>query len=874
VRIRRVEIRDFRKIGHVVIEDLADGLNVVVGDNEAGKSTLLAAIRAALFDRHRLTGDAADEMLPYGQKVRPEVALDFELGGKAWRLRKAFVKSPEAELVGPGERLTGNDVEDRLAELLGFVRPSKGWSKPEEHHGIYGLLWVEQGRAHEAPSARGARDGVAGALETEVGQIVGGERGRRLLDAAEKRRSDYWTTKHNKPRDVYAALIADKERLEIRRAELAEALAGLEDKVAELDRCRTVLARHQRERRRERAAQAVHEARAAMARIKELEIGAERAEAALFRSEAEHGASAEAILRRRTLAEAGEVAERDAARTDAEAAACRSRFERAAAQAEAAEARLAAARVAREALGQALRRREQAEARRETCGMVETLAGQLRLAEQAERDRIAAMAEVNACPVTRDDVASLERLDAELQRAIAQRDTASVGVAFSPDPGRRVTVDGAPHDAEAALRLSRDARLWLEGFGSLAIHPGGGVAERVRAVEAARRDLAERLAGLGVDSLDAARRHLERRHGAQERAASLRRHLASLAPDGLGPLRLSVETARARLLAADADDTSEDAATPTEALRRGLGEASATERLVEAEAAAQRALRERLGQDAARLSAEAAAASRAHEQRLRELAAERARQDDAAAALAADRATEALAAARAMRDEARAALRAADPDIAELALARAENAERQIAADEDKLTRDAIRLDAELDSLGRQGLGEEMAEAEGALERLERRLAETDLRARAARLLHDTLLEAERETKERWLGPIRDRAKPYLRLIHPDSDVVLDGSSLELKGFRRGDREEPFENLSVGAREQVAVITRLALADLLAAAGRPAAVILDDALVNTDETRLERMHLVLNHAAKSLQILILTCRERDFIALGAPIRRL
>jgi uncharacterized protein YhaN len=51
-------------------------------------------------------------------------------------------------------------------------------------------------------------------------------------------------------------------------------------------------------------------------------------------------------------------------------------------------------------------------------------------------------------------------------------------------------------------------------------------------------------------------------------------------------------------------------------------------------------------------------------------------------------------------------------------------------------------------------------------------------------------------------------------------------------------------------------------------------VILDDALVNTDEERLDRMHLVLHRAAEHLQVLILTCRERDFLRLGAPVTRI
>ena len=121
---------------------------------------------------------------------------------------------------------------------------------------------------------------------------------------------------------------------------------------------------------------------------------------------------------------------------------------------------------------------------------------------------------------------------------------------------------------------------------------------------------------------------------------------------------------------------------------------------------------------------------------------------------------------------------------------------------------------------------------------------------------------------------MRERVQPYLRLVHPDGEIHLDETTLGIAQFVRGGRSERFEALSVGAREQVAVITRLALADLVRVSGRPAAIILDDALVNTDEARLERMHLVLHKAAQSMQILILTCRERDFAQLGAPIRRI
>src|SRR5687767_14452031 len=91
MKIRRLAVRGFRKFRDpVVISGLGDGLTVIAGGNEEGKSTLLKALRTVLFDRHCLTGDGADSFMPFGSTVRPEIPLDVELGGAAYSLKKGF----------------------------------------------------------------------------------------------------------------------------------------------------------------------------------------------------------------------------------------------------------------------------------------------------------------------------------------------------------------------------------------------------------------------------------------------------------------------------------------------------------------------------------------------------------------------------------------------------------------------------------------------------------------------------------------------------------------------------------------------------------------------------------------------------------------
>ena len=61
--IEKVEVRDFRTIKHVSIT-LTRGLNVIHGDNDVGKSTLMDAIRACLTLKARGSGARYSALRP------------------------------------------------------------------------------------------------------------------------------------------------------------------------------------------------------------------------------------------------------------------------------------------------------------------------------------------------------------------------------------------------------------------------------------------------------------------------------------------------------------------------------------------------------------------------------------------------------------------------------------------------------------------------------------------------------------------------------------------------------------------------------------------------------------------------------------------
>ncbi len=70
------------------------------------------------------------------------------------------------------------------------------------------------------------------------------------------------------------------------------------------------------------------------------------------------------------------------------------------------------------------------------------------------------------------------------------------------------------------------------------------------------------------------------------------------------------------------------------------------------------------------------------------------------------------------------------------------------------------------------------------------------------------------------------------------------------------------------------IIARLAYADLLQQAGKPTLLILDDALVNTDDDRLAGMKRMLYDASQRHQLLIFTCHPAAWRDLGVVARGL
>jgi recombinational DNA repair ATPase RecF len=882
MRLEELIVQDFRKLrGRHVVRPAMSGITVVSGDNEEGKSTLLDALKRAFFMKHATSGEARDAILPFGHDATPAVVVTFHLGGRPYRLEKQFRRGG-VRLERPDGILEGDAAELELARLLAFEWPGRGAARPE-HMGLAGLFWVDQGTTFDAeqrPSPTAMRR-LEPALAAQVAGLGRGERAPRLMTEVRRKRDEFWTGARGDTRGRLRELEKEVADLEAAVAELTAAEQAIE---ALLDRLAQTREKHSTWLAADhlgRARGAVEKTRAALAGIKALEE-----EARVREAERQAAASDVARLRaksdrRRQLQEA--IDEREAERAqfvrqqgELSPLLDRARRRRTAADAAEAEARavVQAAETARETLGrQAERLRLQAQ-----VADIERVAADVHAAvREAAEQTVLAEAE----RVTTAALAALEAEESGIGQARAALRAVATRLVLRPDrPEAAVSLDGAPLDPEQPIELTGPAILTLGGFGRVEVTPGGerlgDLRDALRAGEAA---LAAGLAGLGCANLADARRRLAAKERHERDALAARQRLAALLrASGMrdqAALDAAAIKARAQLASlADAAEAPGIDEAGLEAAREAAELALADARVRAAGIAGDRqAAAEKeaeLGRQADNLARDAEHAAVEAAKLADQLAIER---DE----LADEALTGELAAAQAKADAAGEAVVRIERELEraspEAARREAEQAARRLAQLEDEgkaLDREADRLEAELRGAGGRGIGDQRADCQGRLDLARRRHARLLDEARAWRLLHDTLEAVDRARQDALVEPLERRIAPYLRQLMGDAELGLEADSLQLGRLKRGTAAEPFQSLSVGTREQLAVLVRLAIGDLLTEAqGEAPPLILDDALVYADSVRLARMKSILEDAAQRQQIIILTCRKEDYLGLDA-----
>ena len=864
MRIHRLRLANYRGVQAREISFAEQGVTVVEGPNEAGKSSLAEAIDLLLehFDDSKRAAVRATK--PVHADVGTEVEAELSAGPYRFTYAKRFHKDRSTTLTvhAPrAEQLTGREAHERVRAILSETVDLPLWQ----------ALRIVQGQAVEQPDLTGV-SALAAALDVAAGGAGpdqgGGEREHSLLERVQSEYARYFTPT-GQDNAWMKGVRAEFEQAEAEVAGARRALAALEQDIECCARIARELEglRPEYQRQLERLADLERRWLAVQqraAQVEKLSLQAERAAEAL--QAAEHRAA-----ERTRLAEAAAGAAARAAAAEAERAqlepALRTAVEaeqRLQAQVTALRAELAQAREDERAAGEA-------EARSREAFSLELL--EERWARVAEGRAQAAEAREVLEAVTLDE-AAVERIEtAHLAAAQARGRLEDEGPALRlvARAAAELELDGAvvglAEGEERELAITEQVRLRI-GDVEAVLSPGHGLSALRDRHEEAERELGDACRAAGVEGLAEARAALRRRQDAERGLAEaeriLRDNLRDLSPDELqekiGKLRERVS------VAAGAD---------VDAAKRAREDAERRVHELEADLArAEGALREAVTRRGTLREQDTALAVRL-EQAAQELAAATAALDEARAAHADDELRGlAAAAATLARDSAaafmaaRAELDADDPASreAELGNARelADKQRVQLREREDDLQ----NLRGRLSALGEVGLHDRLAAAETRLERARVAWGQASRGAAAARLLHDTLLRHREAARRAYVAPLREKLESLGRIVFgTDFAVELDD---ELRVARRtlDGVTLDVEQLSSGAREQLAVLSRLAVAAITAGDGG-VPVILDDALGWSDPDRLEKMGAAFHVASRDSQVIVLTCVPERYHHIGS-----
>jgi hypothetical protein len=878
MKLERIALEEFRRFrAPFVLDTLQPGLNVFVGPNEAGKSTVAAALRGAFLQRFKTS--KVEDFAPWNSTgARPTVTVHFRVGTQQYELRKSFLTRARCELLidGGARRLEGEQAEDALAALLGFEFATKGQSKAE-HGGVPGLLWIQQGDGQNLIEAAGhAGTHLRGALSQLSGELVTGDSDC-VFERAVADRAALRDARSNRPKGDYkAAEDALAEAVANRAALLAEK-ARLD---ADVDKLAALRASHDRSRHEQ--PWATLETKAADTRAKLDALARDQEAADALRREARQATQTLALLQERVAQDQRDdetllADERELAEADQAVAQAREALERAE----------VAVTAQAEATSRAQRLLEAMHAQAERNDLTEQLAradrelarlGAAHVRAQALTARVATLdTQVREQRIDPKRLTTLRERSRQLESLRLRVDAGATRLHFALAAGQAVDLDGEPLRDAGDRLLVRKATITVPGVGRLQIEPGGADLPALHAeIDVLQRDQTRALAELGVaDVADAQARAVAADH-AQRDADAARKELGIHAPDGLAALLAAIDDVQARIQALmrrrDAlPAPSSPAADADQALTLAAAAAAHREAQTAAAHARQAAAQAQRGVDQA--------SGKSQLLRTQLEARKRDRSLDAHRQARAARNTR-LVEARAARDDldhrvatAMAAITAHQPELLKQDLQRFEQSARFARDAHEKTYAEILQLQGRLDQAGSQGVGEQLAQVDADVERLQRRRDEFARRALALDLLVDLLRTQRDAATQRLQAPLARRLNHYLHLLFPNAALRLDDSLMPV-GLQRGDTEDVLRSLSFGTQEQLGVLVRLAYADLLQEAGRPTLLILDDALVHADESRRALMKRALFDAGSRHQILIFTCHEGNWQDMAVMPRRL
>lgn len=850
--------------------ELQDGLNIVGGENEAGKSTLIRGLQSALFDKY--DKKASEILATHNQPSPAVVEVDFDHMGENHHLVKQFRSASStdkgnAQLSSGGKSFSNKDADEHLAEILGFDHSSSRGLSGSKEQGLFGLLTCSQDNAGVEPDpSDGASQTLQQTLGDQLTSMLGGAHGQKMMERLYEQKGKVLTAK-GRPRDEYKNAIDEVDRLKNKKREIEEDLTDLQKRRDNLGKLETDLKKMDRQ---DEVNDAKKKAKAAANQLAELarkELELKSAKDALKIADLELKDSREEIVRRKErlgkeknlqneIKVQGETLDKlQKEREQAQKNVTESTKQLATAEAVLEEKK--------SLLGQARRYDEY----QKMIEPFKELEKALKRARELDIEVQKLKASVAANPITDDKLEQLRNTHGDLKIAGARRKAAATQVHFKTGQ-EQVMWNGEPLFGEGERLITQKTELSTKAGLVLKVTPGGGnLGEIDLSVTSAKKEFEDLLQQLDCPNLETAvERHAERDQQARDLANKIAQ-LEILVPNGVVALQHKVETTQSEV--ADRANAFKDKPKPLP-----IGNAEKESNDAETTTRKSRTNQEGLQKTFDEKDKELGVARQklqGHENELENL------QDGIRASqkIHSDKILEGeFIAHQAEVTQKKVVYATIEQEIQKLDPESIKNEDKRLSSAFEKARDRYKKLDEQYQQgknflLGRgdKEFTKKLAEVERDFLAVQQQHDSLQRRAAALSLACQVLEKHQTRAQDAFQGPVIERFIGYFKRLFPEIEIEIN-DKLQVVKMRREGNADTFTDLSRGTREQIAVMMRFAFADMLADADQQPIVILDDALISSDSQRRKVMCRLLFEAAERYQVILFTCQMDEYRNCG------
>jgi DNA repair exonuclease SbcCD ATPase subunit len=869
MRLLKLKLQNWRAVEAREIE-FSPGVTLIEGPNEIGKSTIIEAIQSLFTVMDSSSKADIKAIQPVGRDVGSTVEVEAEIGDYRFIYAKTYNRNKQTELrvLAPHkQQYTGREAHERVEQML----------EESVDMALWNALLVEQG-SEIAGVSLAQSDGLARALDEAAGGGSPEEDHSDLYVRVQAEYELYFSVKTGNVKAWQGALDSQLSEARLAEAAAASAMQEIELDIANHERTKGEIARleaalpglQQDMRENEANWLAIGKIKEQLLR-QENEFGVaeellrateeersrrHRLIEGLAESRAKHQSASEALL-----PQAAELKSLEAATQSAKTALDNARAELKAAQ--------QLAQLSRNDVDHL-----------QAAAQLVAISTRLGSVREFIASRNALREALQGVRMNPDALNALRDAEREVEMARARLDTATSSIEIKAEDDLSLVINDETLAMSRGSTVRRDVasatRLVLPGIASFQVTPSQSANELETELLERRDTLVKLLADCQVSDLPEAVA-VEERRAEQEREVRIWHEKIEDLLDGetLETLQILSEELSARVRSyltgrmADTDlpgtpeDAKQIAAAAADALSRCQ---TAMDTLQIAWEQARDAFTEARGHyRVAEQQAEGEA--RIAQQRQQELEEVRAAEDDESIDRRVREKTAAVDSLRAGLMQLKEQLASASPDAAEQlfenAQAVCQRAQQQLA---DNRT-DLAVLSDRLAQARADGRYEALELATSNRLAIEEELAAMSSRAAAAQRLWQVLNRHRDETRSAYVQPLKEGVEQFGRIVFgADFEIEL-GENWELRSRTLHGRTIPFDDLSIGAKEQLGILLRLAAARIVSKQGG-VPLIIDDALGFSDPDRLKTMAAAIASAGKDCQVIVLTCSPGRFTHVG------